>query len=959
MIEARKKTCEDPHHAQFESTRKKAPSEIPIAATVVRVAMNHLDTTILKIFPISSQNEKPSNAFFSNPNTNRASSFNYSAVPEQAFQQSHQQNIDPNPFMQRAIYDTPTQHNQPRSSSNVRYITTENGHSEQQRHPSFQSQTANFNQMNSGGTRSGYQQKQQLQQNWNEAGSQNLYAQPQGQFNSVQRPAQCLVEQLSNKYKDQSLIYRRHIDETDSRLVTPNLSDRNLPANHQGSYGTKVHIENTSQDPMSRVLNERRQPSIGLNTRSEPPNQQQGGHHQPQSFSNPPLHYQGDNLETRRGSDQRPNDERGKRQPYNVNLNAIHPGLLAKEEGEITEYDNSLQVHQQPNSHFQPAPEMLLRRDSRERRYPQEFQPSREPSRDYAVHRENKAQASVQNLQPIGGNHLDQAKVQTHQEPPVRVQDLQRRADLGRDEAIQPAAPKLQFSIDKAPTNPGFTGMQIKGKGAKKSNERKGKMVNMFKKSGGESSDSELDEIMFQDNKDLIHKQSTSMNLQQKLAKLKEKPTEEGASGSRAARITFEIDTAPVGIVIEGELPRKILQKDSLTTNKEAIKEKLEEDIQVEQSEVELEPQTDMPTKRFVSSGSVSNSVSTYKVLGQDKVRYTRNTNIAEKLENYLVKEENAKEPDEQKEKPKAEDEAEDEAQKELDEYYKFDNRYYLSNPTKVCRRCKQPGHFERMCPEMFALSCLFCLAKHATSDCDSVICFKCNNIGHRVRECRMGEGRPCYRCNKKGHKINQCGVILPPRAHLTDEKMSKEKQHYRSCLICLTCGKLGHVNCNIEEIDIGTTEMIDNLYGRQDNSEFEASKDVNPRPCRGRPAWHSKPSKGPKVAYEAPDDLEKEGSEGSIDSEDAAYLKRSSSKPSQNKYARYEREQPSIASQEEDHIGSDDRRNKSQQGHYRHQNRGKSRGNHYHHRSEYNQRGFPNRKNGNGEFNKNKNNRA
>ena len=61
-------------------------------------------------------------------------------------------------------------------------------------------------------------------------------------------------------------------------------------------------------------------------------------------------------------------------------------------------------------------------------------------------------------------------------------------------------------------------------------------------------------------------------------------------------------------------------------------------------------------------------------------------------------------------------------ANEELLKEFDYDSRYFMANPTKICRRCKRCGHFEKLCPNEFIeykVLCDFCLdANHRNIDC-------------------------------------------------------------------------------------------------------------------------------------------------------------------------------------------------------------------------------------------------
>lgn len=384
--------------------------------------------------------------------------------------------------------------------------------------------------------------------------------------------------------------------------------------------------------------------------------------------------------------------------------------------------------------------------------------------------------------------------------------------------------------------------------------------LNDMRKAPSVSSDSEEDELMFQN--DLYQNEANSMSLKQKLTRMKDKPEisiDKGASNpqNKPNKLAFEVDKNPVAWIVEEEQSRKQLKVGASKNG------------------------ADEGKKLAIATSKVpSNRPSNYKILGQDTMRFTRETNLLEKLENYIIKKENS-DPEVKQEKEMTPEEqeadaAEKEAQRQLDEAYSFANRYFAANPTKVCNRCNRAGHYESMCPEAVKVMCLFCCKKHDTSQCTSLICFHCYNTGHRAKDCTEHSNMTCFRCNKKGHKNVECGVILPPTSHYNDEKVIREKRNSRFSGICLTCGRNGHYNCN-GNISFGDTNKIDNIYGPIVNGvqepKQEAQRNNAPVPKINGSKLHT--------IQECSDGNQSD--DGSIDSEDEKFLKRSGEKKKNN----------------------------------------------------------------------------
>ena len=188
-----------------------------------------------------------------------------------------------------------------------------------------------------------------------------------------------------------------------------------------------------------------------------------------------------------------------------------------------------------------------------------------------------------------------------------------------------------------------------------------------------------------------------------------------------------------------------------------------------------------------------------YKVLGQDRTLRTQERSILEKLEKFIgekrldmgLKAEKKVEPDS---KSKEDIQVEEQAQEE----FNYDNRYFICNPTTVCRRCKRPGHFEKWCSNDAVLKCGFCVGNHRMDECEQVVCFGCYKMGHRLRDCQMRGSLTCYRCGKKGHKNTSCGVMgLRNRAMEPEEKWRE-----MDMIICVRCGRYGHINCTFQNFE-------------------------------------------------------------------------------------------------------------------------------------------------------------
>lgn len=181
-----------------------------------------------------------------------------------------------------------------------------------------------------------------------------------------------------------------------------------------------------------------------------------------------------------------------------------------------------------------------------------------------------------------------------------------------------------------------------------------------------------------------------------------------------------------------------------------------------------------------------------YELLDNPHIRYTQPQNLKEKLEILFKKtniiNKNSPVIDLLKENLNKE---EDPPLIILEEevFQSAENRYFHQNPAFFCFRCRQPGHYQRTCPEELLtpkLKCLICLDEsHRFAQCDSFICYKCLKTGHLARDCIQPNGLACFRCRKRGHKARDCKVIIGEEGGDVEG------------VICLNCNEEGHVNCN------------------------------------------------------------------------------------------------------------------------------------------------------------------
>ncbi|KAL4489917.1 hypothetical protein ABPG72_010816 [Tetrahymena utriculariae] len=228
-----------------------------------------------------------------------------------------------------------------------------------------------------------------------------------------------------------------------------------------------------------------------------------------------------------------------------------------------------------------------------------------------------------------------------------------------------------------------------------------------------------------------------------------------------------------------------------------------------------------------------------YKVIGDTRIFYTRSGNLSQKIkEIHNTKEEQERlefleEKRKQQEllkniseskssetnKEEKMDDEQEENYKDLFEYDK-NNRYFLQEQKQqmTCRRCKQQGHFERMCMLEVKDVCNNCLGDHFARQCQQKICYSCSQFGHASANCPKQNSQKCSRCQKPGHIKADCGAIFlnnysrykqnaPFNGGIEEEWKKTDDQKIK----CMVCHKKGHLNCKNDY-----QKIRDDIYGNK-----------------------------------------------------------------------------------------------------------------------------------------------
>eukprot|EP01017_Pseudomicrothorax_dubius_P037475 TRINITY_DN5499_c0_g1_i2.p1 TRINITY_DN5499_c0_g1~~TRINITY_DN5499_c0_g1_i2.p1 ORF type:complete len:431 (+),score=65.47 TRINITY_DN5499_c0_g1_i2:80-1372(+) len=221
-------------------------------------------------------------------------------------------------------------------------------------------------------------------------------------------------------------------------------------------------------------------------------------------------------------------------------------------------------------------------------------------------------------------------------------------------------------------------------------------------------------------------------------------------------------------------------------------------------------------SERFMESLNASSQVK-FTLYGSGQVREAQPKKMVEKLEEYF---ERGQKNEEKETTPEKNEESSDEnplLEKQLEDEIRMEagHRYFASKSVQIiCRRCKQQGHIERMCPVEREKTCFYCLGFHREEKCDQLLCFKCNQSGHMSRDCPFARSARCYRCGSHGHRQFDCNVL-----HVRAEASAIASDENLRFARCLSCNKAGHLNCANFDQD------VDQIYGKR-SSRSSKSRD-------------------------------------------------------------------------------------------------------------------------------------
>lgn len=153
--------------------------------------------------------------------------------------------------------------------------------------------------------------------------------------------------------------------------------------------------------------------------------------------------------------------------------------------------------------------------------------------------------------------------------------------------------------------------------------------------------------------------------------------------------------------------------------------------------------------------------------------------------------------------------------------------RYYATTHEEYekCYNCQEYGHISKNCPNRSVIKCFFCLGNHKKETCEIANCFCCSQEGHRSSNCPFRTLPSCRRCFKRGHKERECRALINFRE--TDQRTPEHLSVSSNQLLCLSCGKAGHLQCYLKGNEITSLLLKDGLYERQNMTVNSIQLDI------------------------------------------------------------------------------------------------------------------------------------